>query len=110
VANAVKFTPPGGRVTVTLEQSGDQVRLSVADTGEGIPVHFLPRVFEPFAQADDKNAQGGLGLGLSIVKQFVERHQGTISAHSEGDGRGATFTVNLPVLREQAGSPVASRR
>lgn len=102
VGNAIKFTPAGGRVTVTLDEEDECVRLSVADTGVGIPREFLPRVFEPFAQADDKNPHGGLGLGLSIVKQLVEAHRGRISVASEGEGRGATFTVHLPKLRAGA--------
>jgi signal transduction histidine kinase len=97
VSNAIKFTPPGGRVTVRLDAEGDQVRLTVSDTGAGIPHEFLPRLFEPFAQADGRNSLGGLGLGLSIVKYLVEAHDGTIVAASAGSGRGSTFTVRLPL-------------
>jgi signal transduction histidine kinase len=109
-SNAIKFTPEGGRITVTLERDDSHVRLTVADTGAGIPRRFLPRVFEPFTQADDKNPQGGLGLGLSIVKHLVEAHRGTISAASDGPGRGATFTVRLPVVREPAAMQVGVSR
>jgi K+-sensing histidine kinase KdpD len=109
VTNAVKFTPPGGRITVTLERDGEEVLLRVTDTGAGIPRSFLPHVFEPFAQADDRNPQGGLGLGLSIVRHLVNVHAGTITAASEGEGYGATFTVRLPVLNEAA-VPVSSGR
>jgi PAS domain S-box-containing protein len=98
-ANAVKFTPRGGRVTVRVERMahGD-VRLVVEDTGEGIPADFLPHVFERFRQGDASNTRshGGLGLGLAVVRHLVELHGGTIEARSEGEGRGAAFTVVLP--------------
>ena len=100
LTNAIKFTPAGGRIQVTLARSGDaQARLAVTDTGEGIKPDFLPHVFERFRQADATSTRrhGGLGLGLAIVKQLVEMHGGTIRAESLGEGRGATFTVMLPV-------------
>ena len=100
LTNAIKFTPAGGRIQVTLARSGDaQVRLAVTDSGEGIKPDFLPHVFERFRQADATSTRrhGGLGLGLAIVKQLVEMHGGTIRAESLGEGRGATFTVMLPV-------------
>ena len=105
VSNAIKFTPKGGTVTVRLHRSGDSVELVVADTGQGIPDGFLKSVFEPFRQADESTtrANGGLGLGLSIVKHLVEAHGGTISVYSAGKDQGATFTVRLPI--PAAGAP-----
>jgi PAS domain S-box-containing protein len=98
LSNAVKFTPRGGRVEVRLRHQGDDLRLEVADTGEGISPEFLPHVFERFRQADSSadRMHGGLGLGLAIVRHLVELHGGTVSAESPGKGRGARFTVTLP--------------
>jgi len=98
LTNAVKFTPDGGRVRVRLCRVRESVELSVTDTGEGISPEFLPSVFEPFRQADGSitRRHGGLGLGLSIVKQLVEAHGGTISAESAGSGRGSKFVVKFP--------------
>jgi PAS domain S-box-containing protein len=100
LSNAVKFTPKGGRVQVRLERVNSHVEITVADTGAGIAPEFLPHVFERFRQADMTytRAHGGLGLGLSIVRQLVELHGGTVRAESEGEGRGTTFTVSLPLL------------
>ena len=100
LTNAVKFTPKEGRVSVTLGRVSSHLAVSVADTGEGIDAGFLPYVFERFRQADASAARrhGGLGLGLSIVKQLVELHGGCIKAASGGHGKGSTFTVELPVL------------
>jgi signal transduction histidine kinase/ActR/RegA family two-component response regulator len=97
--NGIKFTPAGGSVTATLRGRGDRIELVVADTGQGIPEEFLGDVFERFRQADGSitRRHGGLGLGLSIAKQIVELHGGAIRAESEGRGRGATFTVTLPL-------------
>jgi signal transduction histidine kinase/ActR/RegA family two-component response regulator len=99
LANAVKFTPQGGAIHVRLRRVGDMAELIVTDTGEGIPIDFLPAVFEPFRQADGSTTRrhGGLGLGLAIVKHLVDAHHGTVSADSGGEGRGATFTVRLPI-------------
>ncbi|WP_165391005.1 MHYT domain-containing protein [Pseudoduganella lutea] len=102
LSNAVKFTEPGGRVTVTVAGATDsagQAVIRVADTGAGIDAAFLPHVFERFRQADASLARqhGGLGLGLSIARQLVELQGGTIRADSAGTGRGATFTVALPL-------------
>ena len=99
LSNAIKFTPRGGEVIARVEQSGSFVRVSVRDTGKGIAPEFLPHVFEPFRQAENVTTRvhGGLGLGLTIVKQLVELHGGNISASSEGEGKGATFVVELPV-------------
>jgi PAS domain S-box-containing protein len=98
LSNAVKFTPKGGRVSVRAALEGSDVRLEVSDSGEGIRADALPFVFEPFRQADASTTRrhGGLGLGLAIVRQLVSAHGGTVSAESEGVGKGATFSVTLP--------------
>jgi PAS domain S-box-containing protein len=100
LSNAVKFTSKGGRVQVRVERQEASVDITVTDTGTGIPPAFLPHVFERFRQAEGGTSRqyGGLGLGLSIVKNLVEMHGGTVSVHSEGEGRGAAFTVRLPLL------------
>ena len=97
--NAVKFTPKGGAVEVTLSRSGTHIELSVSDTGKGISADFLPHVFERFRQAEGSTTRrhGGLGLGLALVRHLVEAHGGTVRAESEGEGRGARFVVLLPV-------------
>jgi len=99
VSNAIKFTPKGGAVDVWLDRVGTDVELKVSDTGQGIAADFLPHVFERFRQADSgpSRSQPGLGLGLAIVRQLVEMHGGVVTAESAGEGRGATFTVRLPV-------------
>ncbi|HEY6907843.1 MAG TPA: PAS domain-containing protein [Myxococcales bacterium] len=100
LSNAVKFTPSGGRVGVVVEQIGGEALLNVSDTGPGIAADFLPHVFERFRQAETGFARthGGLGLGLAIVKYLVEVHGGSVSAHSDGLGRGASFSVRLPAI------------
>ncbi|HVG10605.1 MAG TPA: ATP-binding protein [Thermoanaerobaculia bacterium] len=99
LANAVKFTPAGGRVEVLADEEDGQACIRVTDTGMGIPDAFLRYVFDRFRQEDSSTTRkhGGLGLGLSIVRHLVELHGGTVSAESEGEGRGATFTVMLPL-------------
>jgi CheY-like chemotaxis protein len=99
LTNAVKFTPKGGRVAVTLQRANSHLELDVADNGEGIDPAFLPHVFDRFRQADSsmERRHGGLGLGLSIVKQLVELHGGTIRSMSAGKGLGSTFKVSLPL-------------
>jgi signal transduction histidine kinase len=99
LANAVKFTPKGGKVTVRLRRVDADLELVVEDNGVGISPSFLPYVFEPFRQSDASasRAHGGLGLGLSIARQIVGLHGGEIEAKSEGLGRGATFVVRIPV-------------
>jgi PAS domain S-box-containing protein len=99
VANAVKFTPKGGRVQVTVERVNSHVEISVRDTGAGIEPDFLPRIFDRFTQADSSTTRlhGGLGLGLAIVRQLVEMHGGSVAAESEGLGKGATFRICLPL-------------
>ncbi|MBV9911722.1 MAG: CHASE3 domain-containing protein, partial [Sinobacteraceae bacterium] len=98
--NAIKFTPEGGTVQVRVHTSGNQTELIVADSGQGIHPEFLPYVFDRFRQGDASTTRrhGGLGLGLSIVKSLVEMHGGTVSAHSAGEGQGATFTVRIPAV------------
>jgi PAS domain S-box-containing protein len=98
LSNAVKFTPKGGSVSVKAFREGSDVCIRVSDTGEGIRPQALPLVFEPFHQADSSTTRrhGGLGLGLAIVKQLVSAHGGTALAKSEGEGKGATFIVQLP--------------
>ena len=99
VANAVKFTSKGGTVQVRLSRIESDIELVVKDDGEGIEPSFLPHVFEIFQQFDRTSSRlhGGLGIGLSIVKHIVDLHGGSISAHSEGKGRGATFSVRIPI-------------
>jgi PAS domain S-box-containing protein len=98
LANAIKFTPRGGRVEVRLERAESGVVIAVSDTGEGIEPEFLPYVFDRFRQGDATTTRrhGGLGLGLAIVRHLVDLHGGTIHAESEGAGRGARFVVDLP--------------
>jgi signal transduction histidine kinase len=99
LSNAVKFTPSGGQVEIRLESVGTQAQIRVSDTGKGIEPDFLPYVFDYFRQADNSTTRtfGGLGLGLAIVRQIVELHGGTVQVESEGDDKGATFTVLLPI-------------
>jgi signal transduction histidine kinase len=99
LANAVKFTPEQGHVQLSMRRAGDIGEIVVTDSGVGISAEFLPAVFEPFRQADGSATRehDGLGLGLAIVKQVLDAHGGTISVASPGEGRGATFTVRLPV-------------
>jgi signal transduction histidine kinase/ActR/RegA family two-component response regulator len=98
LSNAVKFSPAGSRIEVRLTRADAGVSLQVKDAGNGIEQSFLPHVFERFRQADGSSSRsiGGLGLGLAIVKHLVDLHEGTVTAESEGAGRGATFTVTLP--------------
>jgi PAS domain S-box-containing protein len=100
LANGIKFTSGGGRVDVRLEREGSSARITVTDTGQGIRADFLPRIFDPFRQADSSStrAHGGLGLGLAIVRNMVVLHKGTVEAQSAGEGLGSTFTVRLPLL------------
>ncbi|MDI1451648.1 PAS domain-containing protein [Polyangium sp. 6x1] len=107
LSNAIKFSAPGGTTEVSLACAGPTVALTVRDDGLGIRPDMLPHVFERFRQADASSArrQGGLGLGLSIVKDLVELHGGTVRAESEGIGHGATFVVELPLMMEDGAAP-----
>ena len=109
LSNAVKFTPPGGRVRMTVSRTDREIEIAVSDTGIGISQDFLPHVFERFRQQDGGTTRryGGLGLGLAIVRNLVELHGGSVSAHSDGEGRGATFTVRLPAA---ATSPFSAKQ
>jgi K+-sensing histidine kinase KdpD len=99
VSNALKFTPADGRITVSLSKAGSVARLVVADSGEGIPREFIPKVFEAFSQAEARASgrTAGLGLGLAIVKHLVDAHEGRISVESNGLGQGTIFVVELPL-------------
>ena len=100
VSNAVKFTPRGGRVQVQVIPVNSHVEIVVSDTGIGMPAEFIPHVFERFRQAEGGTTRrhGGLGLGLAIARHMVEMHGGTIDASSDGEGKGSTFRVKLPLL------------
>jgi signal transduction histidine kinase/CheY-like chemotaxis protein len=108
LTNAAKYTEPGGRISVLAERTGEQVVLRIRDTGIGIATDVLPHIFELFVQEQQgmERSQGGLGLGLTIVRSLVRMHGGTVSAHSEGLGRGSEFVVRLPT--KGAGNQLAS--
>jgi CheY-like chemotaxis protein/anti-sigma regulatory factor (Ser/Thr protein kinase) len=118
--NAIKYTPAGGHITVTVRRDGDEAVLRVSDTGAGIPHDVLPRIFDLFVQGERSLARsmGGLGIGLTLVKRLVELHGGTVSAWSAGPEQGSEFVVRLPQmiesaappLRHQAALPAASAR
>ncbi|MBW4420324.1 MAG: PAS domain S-box protein [Myxacorys californica WJT36-NPBG1] len=107
LSNAIKFTPERGQIDVTLTEVGNQARVQVKDTGVGIDAEFLPHVFEYFRQEDGSTTRkfGGLGLGLAIARQLVELHSGRIWAESLGDNQGATFTVEIPLLKTEKTEP-----
>ena len=111
LANAVKYTPPGGEISVTVRRDGERAVLSVRDTGVGIRAELLPRVFDLFVQADRslERTAGGLGIGLTLVRQLVQLHGGTVEAASAGPGRGSTFTVWLPIVHAPPGPRDAAR-
>ena len=100
LTNAVKFTPKGGNIQVNVQRVDSHAEIVVSDSGVGISKEFLPYVFDRFRQADASTTRihGGLGLGLSIVRQLVDLHGGSVSVHSEGEGKGATFTITLPFV------------
>jgi signal transduction histidine kinase len=114
LANAIKFTPEGGVVSVSVTDRDDKLSIEVRDTGVGISSEFLPFIFDRFRQAEGAvtRTHGGLGLGLSIARHLVELHGGQITAESEGEGRGAAFTVSLPLSRAEAAasSPALQNR
>jgi signal transduction histidine kinase/ActR/RegA family two-component response regulator len=112
LSNATKFTAEGGRVQLRLERSGSHIELAVSDTGVGIAPEFLPYVFERFRQQEggSRRRYGGLGLGLAIVRHLVELHGGSVTAESEGEGRGATFKVTLPLQAPKPAEAYPERR
>ena len=97
IANALKFTPAGGRVSVRLKAAGGRARLEIEDTGEGIACADLPVIFEAFRQGSQSRRRGGLGIGLDLVRRLTELHGGTVRVTSEGPGRGACFSIELPL-------------
>ena len=101
LSNAVKFTPAGGRIQIDITREGTTVRTVVRDSGRGIAADVLPHIFERFNQGDNSTTRdvGGLGLGLALVRHFVEMHGGSVWAESDGAGKGATFTIDLPAQR-----------
>ncbi|RZI60806.1 MAG: response regulator [Rubrivivax sp.] len=107
VGNALKFTPRDGRITVSLSRIGPTVELAVVDNGIGVAVELLPRLFDRFTQADISRTReyGGLGLGLSIVRHLVLAHGGTVTAHSDGEGRGTRLTVRFPAVELVSDTP-----
>src|SRR3954467_8038943 len=115
LANAIKYTDEGGQIGLTAERVGAEVTIRVRDTGIGMPPEVLPHVFDLFVQGERRldRAQGGLGIGLSLVKSLVELHAGSITGHSEGPGMGSEFIVRLPVLAptqaEEAAPPPPDR-
>jgi PAS domain S-box-containing protein len=112
LSNAIKFTPAGGRVQIETEQTDAHVSLRISDSGQGINAEFLPHVFERFRQADSSTTRrhGGLGLGLAIARHLVEIHGGSVIAQSGGEGRGATFTVVLPLFKDEKSSSTSDHR
>jgi signal transduction histidine kinase len=109
LSNAIKFSPREGKIELRLEGQGSHVRVRVIDTGVGLPLEFLPYVFDRFRQADSSTSRkfGGLGLGLSLVRHLVELHGGRVWADSAGEGKGAMFTVDLPLMgKKHSGSKV----
>ncbi len=111
LANAVKFTPEGGRVRVSITASDGWAEVVVSDTGQGITPHFMPYVFDPFRQADPSPTRrhGGLGLGLAVVHHLVALHGGRVRAESPGEGLGATFSVKLPLTTGNGAAPSLSQ-
>ena len=111
LSNAIKFTPKGGFVRIVMERVNSHVEVSVIDNGQGMTADFVARAFEPFRQSDSAGTRktSGLGLGLSIVKSIVEMHGGSIDAASDGEGKGSTFVVHLPLLVVHAGQEPSER-
>ena len=99
LSNALKFTPPDGRINASVKQTGDCIEIKIEDSGSGINSQFLPHIFDRFSQSDSSTTRkfGGLGLGLAVTENIVKLHNGTIEAKSEGEGKGSAFSVRLPV-------------
>ena len=112
LVNAIKFTPAGGQVAITVTSDGRHATITVTDSGEGIGQALLPFIFDRFSQGDASATRphGGLGLGLSIVRHIVEMHGGTVEAQSDGAGQGATFAVHLPLRVEMSAQPESAAR
>ena len=110
LANALKYTPPGGSVTIATRVDGSRAVVSMRDSGEGIDPNFLPHIFEPFSQGASKTMRTGLGLGLAIVKRLVDLHGGRITAESQGLGKGSSFAVSIPLAEGAAGAATRSSR
>ena len=110
LSNSAKYTEEGGRIELAVEADGDHAILRVRDTGLGIAAAMLPRVFDLFTQVpgQENRSEGGLGIGLSVVRSLVERHGGGVQAHSAGLGQGSEFVVRLPLVPE--GNPAGRRR
>jgi len=107
LANAVKFTPQGGHITLSSRVLDHTIQITVCDDGQGISPEMLPHIFERFVQADlsSTRVHGGLGLGLAITRHLIEPHGGTVTAHSGGEGKGSTFTLTLPLPTKQRATP-----
>ncbi len=108
--NSAKYTPPGGRIELSLRREGDTAVIRVRDNGIGIAAELLPKVFDLFMQAERPvdRSDGGLGIGLTLVRQLIELHGGSVDAASEGPGRGAEFTVRLPCTAAHSHEPAMS--
>ncbi|HKQ30060.1 MAG TPA: ATP-binding protein, partial [Burkholderiales bacterium] len=112
LVNAAKYTESGGRIALDVTTDNGKAYISVKDTGVGIPEHMLTRIFDMFTQVDSSIslAQGGLGIGLTIVKRLVEMHGGTVSVHSRGRGMGSEFTIRLPAEASLVGEPQSENK
>jgi PAS domain S-box-containing protein len=112
LTNAAKYTDPGGHILLTVRPEGTDVVLRVRDTGIGIPADMLPRIFDLFVQAERRldRSQGGLGIGLTLVRRLVEMHGGSVTAHSDGPGKGSEFVVRLPALPEDRQGELLRKR
>ncbi len=97
LSNALKYTPAGGKVTVSARAEKNEVRFSISDTGRGIPGQYLPRIFEQFFRVPDQEKESGAGLGLAIVKEIIEAHGGTVGVESQ-EGKGSTFIFTLKTV------------
>ncbi len=99
LSNAIKFTPQGGKILIDISENGENIEMTIKDTGKGISRDFLPFIFDRFRQDDTSTTRyyGGLGLGLAISEHIIKLHNGSIEAHSEGKEKGSVFTVRIPV-------------